>query len=290
MGPEDFGRTREISSDPVLPNAASCRYVPGASLQLMQLSLALRLKGPRAQFFAVPASPPPTGRHLRRMSPGDFGGTRGILGDRVSPNAFRCRDVPGASIYDVAAFGLQAHRPPSLILRRVRMCPPGGYLHRVGPGNIGGTRRISGYPVSPNTVFCRDVPGHPSMMQLLLALRLTRPRGQFFALLACTPHWTAFARHASRALRQDSGASVQWYPSIMQLLLALRLTGTRSQFFAMPHSPQEGICMAWPYAGDFVGTRGISGDPESTNAVRCRDVTGSSVHNAAAFALGLTGP
>lgn len=55
---------------------------------MIQLLLALRLTGPRAQFLAVPSYSP--GRHLHGMGPGNLAEARRISGDPVSLDAVRC--------------------------------------------------------------------------------------------------------------------------------------------------------------------------------------------------------
>ena len=102
-----------------------CHQIPSVATtyqalpSMIQLPLALRLTGFRAQFFAEPARL--AGRHLHSMGPVDFGGTRRNSGNQVSPNAVRCHDVPGSSVDEPAAFGPKADRPPRSILCRARM-------------------------------------------------------------------------------------------------------------------------------------------------------------------------
>ena len=60
-----FGCTGKVSHDPV---SATDRRLP----LMIQLLLALRLAGPRAPFFAIPAYYP--WRHFHGMSPGDVSG------------------------------------------------------------------------------------------------------------------------------------------------------------------------------------------------------------------------
>lgn len=50
-------------------------------LSLIQLLFAQRLEGPRAQFLAMYECS--KGRHLHRMGPADFEGTRAVAGDPV---------------------------------------------------------------------------------------------------------------------------------------------------------------------------------------------------------------
>ena len=120
--PEEFVATRRISNKPVSPNAVLCCDLSGASVD------------DAAAFGPEAHRPPKLVLCCARMLPGKafprhgdrkIRGTRRISGDPVSPYAVRSRDVLGASVYDPAAFGPQAHRPPSRdLVLAVPSCSP----------------------------------------------------------------------------------------------------------------------------------------------------------------------
>ena len=140
---------------------------------MMQLLLALMDTGCRTQFFPMPACSP--GRHLHAMGPGDFKGPQNISSDSVSPNAVRCRDLPGDSVDDPVGFGPKTHRPPRAQFFTMPACSLGRHLNGIGSANFGGIRKISGDPVSPNAVRCRDLPG--TSVDYPVAFAREGPRG-----------------------------------------------------------------------------------------------------------------
>lgn len=107
-------------------------------------------------FLAVHAYS--TGRHLHGMGSGNFGWTQAIFTDPVSSNSVFCRDVPSASVDDKATFGAKPHTRGGKFLV-VQAYFLERHLHGTGPDNIGRTWAISGLPVSPNAVPCREVFG-----------------------------------------------------------------------------------------------------------------------------------
>ena len=84
-----------------MPSAA-VRYRTHSSM--IELLLVLRLTGSPDQFLAVPSCSPDGICKARA-----FGETHRITSDPVSPNAVRCRDIPGAFVTDSDAFGPNAH-------------------------------------------------------------------------------------------------------------------------------------------------------------------------------------
>ena len=145
--------------------------------------------------------------------------------DTDSPNVVCCRDVLGASIHYAAAYGPKAHGPPSTILRRPHILPREGICTSWVPRTLWKSGESSSTQIHQMPPVAATKREHPSVMQLLLAHRLTGSRSQFFAVPA-TPG-TAFVRYGSRGLR---------------------------------------------------GVSGFSGEPVSANAVRCCDVPGASFH------------
>ena len=136
----------------------------------------------------------------------------------------------------------------------------------------------------------------PSMIQLLLVLRLTGPGLNSWPFThaqldgICTswfPGTTGIpgsspgtlSHQIPSVLPRPTGCML---PSMIQLLLVLSLTGPRTQFLAIPACSSgqhfHGICPAY-----FGSSLEISGDQLSPNAVRCRDVPDASSNEAAVF-------
>ena len=177
---------------------------------MIQLFLALTLTGLRPQFSAM--TPCSTGRHLHGIGAGDFGGTRGLSGDPVLPNAVRANDVPCGFVDDLPAFGPIVYRPPSSILGH-SVTLPERHLRGVGPGDFWGTRGISSDPLSPNAVRWRDVP-------VLLSISPKAHKPPELNYWPC-PH--VFRDGAPRALRGDLGNLQQ--PMFKKYRPFPRLTG-----------------------------------------------------------------
>ena len=124
-----------------------------------------------------------------------------------------------------------------------------------------------------------------SMIELLLALRLTGSAGQLFTLPACP-----LKRHLKATCQRDLGGlgetpAIQLYqmpfiatmygahPLMVQLILALRFTGPRDQLFAAPACSQiRHLNLMDPR--HLWGTREISDGPLSQNAIRYRAYRG----------------
>ena len=108
--------------------------------------------------------------------------------------------LTGASVHDSTVSGPQAHRSPEL---NSSPCP---HTPRtaLAPGTSGGSGQSPATKSHQMLSVAATYRTHPSMMQLLLALRLSGPRVQFFAAPACPPG-TAFARHWRRGGRGDLG-------------------------------------------------------------------------------------
>ena len=132
------------------------------------------------------------------------------------------------------------------------------------------------------------------MVQLLFVLRLTGPRCQYLAMPHApqegismvwapeTSGWPGESRGTKFHQMPSFAATYRVHPlKIHQLLLALRLTGYRCQFLAVPTCFLGSIT----YTAGVQGTLGLSGDVTivSPNAVRCRKVVGASVDDPAAF-------
>ena len=124
----------------------------------------------------------------------------------------------------------------------------------------------------------------PSMIQLRLALRILGPQAQFFAIPPCSTG-KVFSRHRPWGLREDLpnlrspatqfnqmppvAVTYRVLPSMIQLLLALRLAGPRTQFFAMP------TCSAGTAFARH-GSQGLRGDPANLwqpSLTKCRPLS-----------------
>ena len=183
------------------------------------------------------------------MGTGHFGVTLKFSCDTDSPNVVCCRDVLGASIHYAAAYGPKAHGPPSTILRRPHILPREGICTSWVPRTLWKSGESSSTQIHQMPPVAATKREHPSMMQLLLALRLTGSRAQFFAIPA-GPLGKHLHGMGPRNFAGTWGISVDTIPanvvcclseagasSMMQLPLALRLTGSRAQFLAVPACP-----------------------------------------------------
>lgn len=150
----------------------------------------------------------PPERHLHAMRLDNFKGTR-FPGDPVSPNAVCCSDLPGASVNDLVAFGPKAHRPPEL---NSLPCPH-----------------------APQDSICMT-----RALETLVGLGES-PASKFHHMPSVA---TTYRAHGS----------------MIQLLLAQRLTGPQAQFFTMPTCPRDGICMAL--------SPGTLGEPGKSPAIK----------------------
>ena len=143
IGPRHLGGTRVISGGSV-SQMPSITVTYRAYPSMIRLILTLRLTNPGGQLLTVP--PCPLKWHLKEMGPGDFGGTLGISGYPVSPNAVCCLYLQGTSSAYPAAFGPNAHRPPSSIQGRVATNAGTAFARRrrrAVRGDPGNSRRSS---------------------------------------------------------------------------------------------------------------------------------------------------
>lgn len=126
----DFWGTRGISSDPLSPNAARWRDVPGASVDYPAAFGPKAHKPPELNFWPCP--------HVSRDgAPEHSGGTWKISSYPCLRNTVRFQDLPGASVDVASAFGFKAVRPPSSILVHARILS-GTAFSRHGPADLGG--------------------------------------------------------------------------------------------------------------------------------------------------------
>ena len=136
-----------------------------------------------------------------------------------------------------------------------------------------------GAPIeSPSTQFDQmpsastTYQAHPSMIQLLLVVRLTGPTSELLALPACSlarylqgmglgDFGVTIETPATQFDQMLSAATTYWAnPLMIELLLVLRLTGPTGQFLAVP------VCFpGWHLQGmgprEFEVTYRITGDP-----------------------------
>lgn len=119
------------------------------------------------------------------MCPGHFEETQRIHIDPDSPKTTRCRIIPGASVDDLTAFDPKAHKHQRSILGHARI-HPGTPFTRHGTRGLWGDPESLRQPSSQMPYVAASYQVHPSMFQLLLALRLTGPEGQFLAVPECS--------------------------------------------------------------------------------------------------------
>lgn len=150
MGAVDFEGTRGITGDTATQNAVHC-LMCRAHPPVMQLLLALRLKGPKLDSL------------LCLMSAGTEFAQHGSHRHRGN------RTISGT----------QFHQMPS-----VAATSPGQHLHGTGTREFGRSREISRNPGSPNAVRFPDIPGASVRDAASVALKLTGSRGQFFGVPA----------------------------------------------------------------------------------------------------------
>ena len=172
----------------------------------------------------------------------------------MSPNAVRCHYVPGVSIEYRAAFGAKAHRPPRLILGHARMLPGLAFARAawvtrtsVGPTEYRATKILQ----MPSVASTHRV--LPSIIQLLLTVRLTGPPCSMLVHATCSPgrhlHGkgprTSGGPGESPAIQPHQMSSVAAtylvLSSVFQLDFVLRLTGPCAlNAWLCLHAPRDG--------------------------------------------------
>ena len=146
----------------------------------------------------------------------------------------------------------------------------------------GESRVISGDPFSPNTIRCHDVPS-ASVEDPAALNPWPCPHAPRDAICSAWVLGTCGGPGEYPAIHSHQMPFVDaMYRVLLQMILllfALRLTGPRAQFLAMPACFRE-CHLHGMRPLDFIGAREISVAP---NASRCRDVPDAPVDDPGAF-------
>lgn len=157
------------------------------------------------------------------------------------------------------------------------------------PGTLGGLGDSSASQFHQMPFLYHDVPSASIHDAASFGNKANRPPAQFFAVPACPSGWHLHGMGPGDLGGTRQSLAIQFHqmpsiaatycahPFVMQLLLALRLTGPQTKFIAVPAwSPGRHLHGMRP--SDFGAIRGMASVPVSPDGLGCRDVLGASIH------------
>ena len=230
--------------------------------------------------------------------PGHCRRTRKISGDPFSPNAVRYQDLPDAVVSMIQLLlAYKAHRLLRSILRHAQMLPWTAFAQHWRRGLRGGDPGNLRRPTSPNALRCCYVPGVSVDDPAAFGHKAPRPPTFNFPPCPYAPRnsictaWAPGILGYPKHLRGPSFTNCRPLPRrtgcFRRLSSCFWPQGSqvpRAQSSRPCPRMLPGTAFERHWRRRYRGDREIPSNPVSPNAVRCRDLPGTSVDYPVAFA------